>query len=109
MAGTKRILGRTYDFLFSPRAMYRLHFVDDGHVDVTVMADPTYPKGTVNHYETQMTEIRPDVYLLNWLEPATGNCVTHVGDFAKNISHTSIIDLVAKGFWRLRGIIRPLA
>ncbi len=89
-------------------AIYRLHFRDATHLDVTVMADPSYPAGTLNHFEIRMTEIRPDVYIATWIEPATGNTVTHVDDFANNLSYTQITDLASKGFWRMKGEIRPV-
>ncbi|WP_275584288.1 MoaF-related domain-containing protein [Candidatus Nitrotoga arctica] len=90
-------------------AIYRLSFVDAQHLDVTVMADPSYPKGTLNHFEISMTEIRPNVYMVTWIEPATGNTVTHVEDFEKNIAYTNITDLASKGFWRLKGEIKPVS
>ncbi|CAG9933315.1 protein of unknown function [Candidatus Nitrotoga arctica] len=73
------------------------------------MADPSYPKGTLNHFEISMTEIRPNVYMVTWIEPATGNTVTHVEDFEKNIAYTNITDLASKGFWRLKGEIKPVS
>lgn len=52
------------------------------------MADASYPAGTLNHFEIAMTEIRPDVYIVTWIEPANGNTVTHVEDYANNIAYT---------------------
>jgi hypothetical protein len=78
------------------------------HLDVTVVADPSYPNGTRNHFEISMVEVRPDVYMVTWVEPATGNTVTHVEDFANNIAYTNITDLLTKGFWRLKGEIKPV-
>jgi hypothetical protein len=43
-----------------------------------------------------------------WIEPDTGNTVTHVDDFENLIAHTNITDLASKGFWRLSGQIKPL-
>ena len=54
-----------------------------------------------------MTEVTPDVYTVTWIEPATGNTVTHVEDFADNIAYTNITDLASRSFWRLKGTIRP--
>jgi hypothetical protein len=104
-----QVLGREFEYTFSPEAIYRLNFLDDTHVDVTVVADAGYPAGTLNHFETQMTEIRPDVHLITWIEPATGNTVTHVDDFAGNISYTNITDLASGAFWRMTGTITPLS
>ena len=53
-----------------------------------------------------MTEIRPDVYMVTWVEPATGNTVTHVQDYRENIAYTNITDLASKAFWRLKGAIK---
>jgi hypothetical protein len=92
------ILGKRYDFVFSKDAIYRLHFIDEKHLDVTVVADPSYKPGTVNHFEPTITEIRPDVYMITWIEPATGNTVTHVDDFVKNIAYTNITDHASKAF-----------
>jgi hypothetical protein len=102
------ILGKRYDFVFSKDAIYRLHFIDEKHLDVTVIADPSYKPGTVNHFESAITEIRPDVYIITWIEPATGNTVTHIDNFVKNIAYTNITDLASKAFWRMKGEIRPV-
>jgi hypothetical protein len=36
-----------------------------------------------------------------------GNTVTHVEDFAHNIAYTNITDIGSRGFWRLKGEIKP--
>ena len=108
MASRIQVVGKQFDFVFGKDAIYRLHFIDAGHLDVTVLADASYPEGTLNHFEISMTEIRPDVYVVIWIEPATGNTVTHVEDFANNIAYTNITDLASKGFWRLKGEIKPV-
>jgi hypothetical protein len=107
MSGTVQVIGKTFDFVFGKDAVYRLHFVDAQHLDVTVVADPAYAKGTLNHFDMTMTEIRPDAYMVTWIEPVTGNTVTHVEDFANHIAYTNITDLASKGFWRLKGEIKP--
>lgn len=109
MPSTVQVIGREFDFDFGEQAIYRLHFIDETHLDVTVVADASYPAGTVNHFEIEMTEIRADVYMVTWIEPATGNTVTHVEDFAKNISYTNITDLATSRFWRLKGEIKPMS
>ncbi|MGH3579687.1 MAG: MoaF-related domain-containing protein [Mycobacterium sp.] len=108
MHGQVQVIGKTFDFVFGAEAVYRLRFIDDRHLDVTVVADASYPAGTLNHFEIEMTELRPDVYMVTWIEPATGNTVTHVEDYANNIAYTNITDLASKGFWRLKGEIKPL-
>jgi hypothetical protein len=45
---------------------------------------------------------------VTWIEPATGNTVTHLDDFATNVAYTNITELKSKSFWRLKGEIRPL-
>lgn len=67
-----------------------------------------YPAGTLNHFEIELNEIRPDLYQVTWVEPATGNTVTHIEDYANNRAWTNITDLASKGFWRLKGTIHPL-
>ena len=109
MPSAVQVIGREFNFDFGEQAVYRLHFIDDAHLDVTVVADPSYPAGTLNHFEIKITEIRPDVYMITWIEPATGNSVTHVDDFASNIAYSNITDLGSKGFWRLKGRIAPAA
>lgn len=106
--GDVQVVGKEFEFSFGPDAVYRLRFVDAAHLDVTVMADSFYPTGTVNNFEIDMTEVRPDVYMVTWIEPTTGNTVTHVDDFANLVAHTNITDLASKGFWRLKGEIKPL-
>jgi hypothetical protein len=109
MANIFQIIGRQFDFVFGDDAIYRLHFLDAQHLDVTVIADPSYAKGTLNHFEIAMTEVRPDVYMVTWVEPKTGNTVTHIEDYERGIAYTSITDLASKQFWRLKGTIRPVA
>jgi phenolic acid decarboxylase len=108
MPSTVQVIGREFDFDFGEQAVYRLHFIDETHLDVTVVADASYPAGTVNHFEIEMTKIRADVYMVTWIEPATGNTVTHVEDFANNIAYTNITDLATSSFWRLNGGIKPV-
>ena len=103
------IIGHEFLFDFGPQAQYRLAFDDASHLTVTVLADAAYPPGTVNHFEIEMTEIRPDLYMITWVEPATGNTVTHVDDFAENTAWTNITDIASQGFWRLSGTITPAA
>jgi predicted GTPase len=108
MASTVQVIGRELDFDFGEQAVYRLHFIDEAHLDVTVVADASYPAGTVNHFEIEKTEIRADVYMVTWIEPATRNTVTHVEDFANNIAYTNITDIGTSSFWRLKGEIKPV-
>jgi len=108
MPPTIQVIGREFDFNLGDQAINRLHFIDETHLDVTVVADASYPAGTVNHFEIEMIEVRPDVYMVTWIEPATGNTVTHVEDFANNVAYTNITDLASKSFWRLKGAIMPV-
>lgn len=101
-------VGRQFDSDFGDEARYRLHFVDAEHLQVTVLADPGYPAGTVNDFDIALTPIRPGVFMITWIEPATGNTVTHVDDFASGVAYTNITDLASKGFWRLKGTITPV-
>jgi len=87
MSGKVQVIGRQFDFVFGDNAIYRLHFINAQHLDVAVVvADPSYAKGPLNHFEIAMTEIRPDVYIVTWVEPATGNTVTHIEDYERGIA-----------------------
>lgn len=108
MSGNVQVIGNEFDFVFGENAIYRLHFIDAQHLDVTVMADSSYAKGTLNHFEIAMTEIRPDVSMVTWIEPQTGNTVTHIEDYEHNIAFTNITDLASKQFWCLKGAIHPV-
>ena len=109
MGNKIEVVGRTFNFRFGENAIYQLHFVDERHLDVVVVADASYPKGTLNHFEIAMTEVRPNVYMVTWVEPATGNTVTHLEDFESRVAYTNITDIASKQFWRLKGTIEPLA
>lgn len=102
------VIGRKFNFDFGPSAVYQLHFIDQTHLDVTVVADASYPKGTVNHFEIVMTELRSNLYMVTWVEPETSNSVTHVEDYEHGIAFTNITDIASKQFWRLKGKIQPL-
>jgi len=103
-----KIAGQKFNFNFGENAVYQLHFKDEKHLDVTVIKDFSYPAGTLNHFEIQMTEIRPDVYMITWIEPDTKNTVTHIDDFEKHIAYTNITDVGSKQFYNLKGTIEPL-
>lgn len=105
------VIGQQFDFVFGPDASYRLSFVDAQHLVVTVLADPdpdTAP-GSVSRLDIAMTEIRPDVYMVTWVDPDTGSTVTQVEDFANRVAYANTTNLVSEGFARLKGEIRPVA
>ena len=102
------VIGHKFNFDFGPNAIYQLHFVDSKHLEVTIVADASYPKGTLNRFDIDMTEFRPNVYIVTWIEPATGNTVTHVEDYEQKIAYTNITDLSSKQFWRSKGKIEPV-
>jgi hypothetical protein len=74
-------------------------------LDVTIVKDFHYPPGTLNHFDIQMTEIRPGLYMVNWTEPDTKNTVTHIEDYEHNIAFTNITDIATKQFYNLKGTI----
>jgi len=102
------IIGHRFLADFGPKARYEFRFVDDTHLDVVVLEDATYASGTVNHFDIAMTRIRTNVDMVTWIEPATGNTVTHVEDFESGVVFTNITDLASKQFWRLAGQLRPI-
>jgi hypothetical protein len=55
VSSTLTVIGRSFEFDFGEQAIYRLHFVDDTHLQVTVVADAFYPAGTVNDFATGAT------------------------------------------------------
>lgn len=100
-----KITGQKFNFNFGENAVYQLYFIDENHLDVTVVKDINYPPGTLNHFEIQMTEIRPGLYMVNWTESDTKNTVTHIEDYEHNIAFTNITDIAAKKFYNLKGTI----
>ncbi|EUJ31390.1 metallo-beta-lactamase family protein [Listeria floridensis FSL S10-1187] len=101
-------IGKQYLFDFGAEARYQLDFKSETELVVTVVADSFYPSGTVNHFEIQVALLRDNLVMLTWVEPATGNTVTHVDDFVNNVAYTNITDLASKQFWRLSGTITRL-
>jgi hypothetical protein len=101
-------IGHKFVYDFGPNAIYELYFVDPKHLEVTVVADASYPKGTLNKFDIDMNEIRPNVYIVTWIEPKTGNTVTHVEDYEQCIAFTNITDIASRQFWRFKGKIRAL-
>lgn len=99
------IKGSKFNFHFGENAIYQLYFIDEKHLDVTVIKDFNYPSGTLNHFDIQMTEIRPKVYMVTWVEPDTKNTVTHLQDYENNIAYTNITDIASKRFYNLKGTI----
>ena len=54
-----------------------------------------------------MAKLRPNVYMVTWIEPQTGNTVTHVEDYERGVAFTNITDMASKQFWKLTGTIQP--
>jgi phenolic acid decarboxylase len=104
-----QVIGRSFIFDFGPNAIYQLYFVNPQHLEVRVIADAGFPKGTLNRFEIQMTALRPNLYMVTWVEPETGNTVVHVQDYERGVAYTSITDLASQQFWRQQGEIRPQA
>ncbi len=105
MTAKVAVIGHRFLFDFGDANRYEMYFVSDDKLEVTIVADPGYPTGTVNEFDITRTELRPDLYLVTWVEPSTGNTVTHVQDFANEVVYTNITDLASKHFWNLRGTI----
>ena len=105
MSGKVPVIGHRFLFDFGDANRYAMYFMAPDKLEVTIVADPGYAKGTVNVFDIARTELRPDLYLVTWVEPATGNTVTHVQDFANDVVYTNITDLASKKFWNLRGTI----
>jgi phenolic acid decarboxylase len=107
MSGNVEVIGHKFVFDFGSQASYELHFIDSRHLEVRVVADVSYPKNTLNRFDIEMTELGPDLYMVTWEEPQTGNTVTHVEDYAKGMAFANITDIASRQFWRLKGVIRP--
>ena len=99
------IIGKQYLFDFGKEAKYQLAFKSERELEVTVVADRYFKPGTLNHFEIQISEIRPLVYMITWEEPESGNTVTHVDDFENHVAYTNITNMPAKAFWHLKGTI----
>jgi MoaF N-terminal domain len=102
------LLGRKFLFDFGDNAKYELHFAAADALEVTVVADASYPTGTLNTFTIATTELRPDLYMVTWVEEDTGNTVTHVQDYENLVAYTNITDLASRGFWNLHGTITPI-
>lgn len=81
MTEKTQVPGRKFVFDFGDDAKYALNFVAEDKLEVTVIADASYPAGTLNKFDITRTQLRPDLYLVTWVEEDTGNTVTHVQDF----------------------------
>ncbi|MGH2647741.1 MAG: MoaF-related domain-containing protein [Ginsengibacter sp.] len=108
LSSINKIIGHTFNFHFGENAVYRLYFIDDTHLKVTVIKDFNYPGGTLNYFTIQITEIRQNVFMITWTEEDTKNTVTHVDDFENKIAYTNITDIKSKTFYNLQGTIEPL-
>jgi hypothetical protein len=108
MTGKVDVIGHRFNFDLGPNAVYQLYFVDSKHLEVTVLADASYPKGTLNRFDIEMTDIRYNVYMVTWIESATGNTVTHVEDYERKIAYSNSTDISSRQFWRLKGEIKPV-
>lgn len=108
MTALIQIIGRQFVFDFGDNAKYELNFIAEDMLEVTVVADANYPAGTLNKFNITRTQLRPDLYMVTWVEEDTGNTVTHVQDFENLTAYTNITDLASRGFWNLKGQIIPV-
>lgn len=108
MTEQTKIIGQKFVFDFGDNAKYELHFIAEDKLDVTVVADANYPAGTLNKFNITRTQLRPDLYMVTWVEEDTGNTVTHVQDYGNMTAYTNITDLASRGFWNLKGQIIPV-
>jgi hypothetical protein len=97
MTEITQIVGRKFVFDFGDNARYELNFVAEAKLEVTVVADSSYPAGTLNKFDITRTQLRPNLYLVTWVEEDTGNTVTHVQDYENLVAYTSITDLASRG------------
>lgn len=104
---TQNIIGKTYLYDFGEGSKYQLHFVDETHLEVTVVEDNFYAPGTINHFDIQITTLAEGLSMITWIEEESKNTVTHVDDFNKLISYTNITSVPNNEFWRLKGKIIP--
>ena len=51
----KNIIGQTFLYDFGEGSKYQLHFIDDTHLEVTIVEDGFYTPGTVNHFDIEIT------------------------------------------------------
>lgn len=49
-----------------------------------------------------MVELQPNLYMVTWSEPATGNTVTHIEDNGSLTAYTNITDLASGQLWNLK-------
>lgn len=105
---TLPMIGHTYLFNFGDQAQYKLHFVSEHALEVTVVADTYFKPGTVNHFEPDITALGHNLYMITWTESDSHNTVTHVDNFADHLAYTNITALSTGDFWRLKGSISLL-
>jgi len=60
MAGDIQVVGRTFRFDLGENAAYELHFVSATRLEVTVIAYVAYPEETLNKFDIEMAELRPN-------------------------------------------------
>lgn len=103
----QNIIGKTYLYDFGEGSKYQLHFVDETHLEVTVVEDSFYAPGTINHFDIGITALTAGLSMITWTEEESKNTVTHVDDFNKLVSYTNITSIPNNEFWRLKGKIIP--
>lgn len=108
MSDSMQVIGRTFHLEFAPNAVYRLHFLAPSRVVVSVVADATHPAGVSSELGMTMTEIRPNVYMVTWIEPKSGRAATHVEDFERGIAYTNVMDAATKRVLKLMGRIKAV-
>lgn len=97
--------GKSFLYDFGEGARYRLTFVDDTNLDVTVVEDSFFAPGTVNHCTVEITQLRDSLVMITWEEKESSNTVVHVDDFSSHVSYTNITTMSSGQFWRLKGTI----
>lgn len=86
-------------------SIFELTFTDDRHM--SFVGTTGQFKGATDSVEYVAKEIRPNLFMVYWHEPKTGDNVVHVQDFEKGVVHTNIASPDGK-FLHLDGTIRIL-
>lgn len=97
-----QVIGHKFKVDFGQMS-FLLHFESAEQLTWTTLSGG--PAGDGETVKITMTLIRPDVYMVYWVEPKhNGNTVTHVEDFANGVVYTNITT-PDNGFINLKGTL----
>jgi len=101
------VVGRTFEHNFGDVLVFHVRYESDNSMTYTAVKGSSEP-GAQDTFQREMTELRPNVYMLMWQDADDGSTVTQIEDFERQVVYSNVTtsDDV---FVSLTGTLKPVA